>query len=147
MGRLGKVLAVGLSLDHFFNVNHEACIVSAKAPALRNEGTNSHSMCPIGRGVPWSLENQNGYLVHYLERMREVLISLDQSKLSDNVDRQYFVVVRTVTGFGPVLCGWIAAAYSISVVRVNGYVSEPFSIICSVYQGRPISSVLYVLAL
>jgi hypothetical protein len=57
--------------------------------------------------------------------------------------------VLAAAGFGPVFRGWIAAMYCniCSVVKVNGHLSESFSIARSVRQGCPLSSLLYVLAL
>ena len=81
--------------------------------------------------------------------MGGALINLDQSKAFDRVDHQYLAAVLRAAGFGPVFRGWIAAMYSniCSVVKVNGHLSESFSIARSVRQGCPLSPLLYVLAL
>lgn len=49
--------------------------------------------------------------------------------------------------FRPVFKGWIASLYSdiSSMIRTNDHRSELFSIMCSVRQGCPLSTLLYVL--
>lgn len=55
--------------------------------------------------------------------------------------------VLEMAGFDPTFCVWINALYSHikSVIRVNCFFSEPFSIELSVLQGCPLSPLLHAL--
>ena len=77
------------------------------------------------------------------------LISLDQSKAFDRVDHRFLATVLETAGFQPEFRRWISMMYhnSQAVVQVNRRRSEVFAIECSVWQGCPLSPLLYVLAL
>ena len=88
-----------------------------------------------------------------LERIKDstvtALINLDQSKAFDRVDHQFLVSVLETAEFQLEFCGWISMMYhnSQAVVQVNGRRLTVFTIECSIWQGCPLSLLLYVLAL
>ena len=78
-----------------------------------------------------------------------MLISLDQSKAFDRVDRRFLASVLETAGFKPEFRRWISMMYHNpqAVVQVNGKRSGVIAIERSVRQGFPLSPLLYVLAL
>ena len=77
------------------------------------------------------------------------LISSDQSKIFDIVDHRCLAAVLEIAGFEPEFQGLISRLYHgpQAVVKVNGKRSGPFVIERTVWQGCPLFSLLYVLAL
>ena len=77
------------------------------------------------------------------------LISLDQSKAFDTVDHRFLATVLETAGFKPEFRRWISMMYHNhqAVVQVNGRRSGTIAIERSVWQGCPLSPLLYVLAL
>lgn len=72
-----------------------------------------------------------------------------KGKMFDRIDHQYLAAVLAAAGFCPTFSGWITALYNNieSIVRANGFFSEPFCIEQSVRQRCFLSSPLYVLVL
>lgn len=75
------------------------------------------------------------------------ILSPDQEKAFDRVD---FVLLSSALGrmgFGPSFISWTDLFYSWvqSAIEVNGYITPFFGLSCSVWQGCPISPLLYVL--
>ena len=77
------------------------------------------------------------------------LINLDQSKAFDRVDHRFLAGFLETAGFQPEFHKWISILYHSPqvVVQVNGRCSGAFAIERSVWQGCPLSPLLYVLAL
>ena len=77
------------------------------------------------------------------------LISLDQSKAFDRDDHRFLATVLETAGFEPGFRRWISMMYHNpqAVVQMNGRRSRAFAIERSVWQGCPLSPLLYVLAL
>lgn len=75
-----------------------------------------------------------------------ILIDFNQSKVFDRVHDRHIAAVVQATVFGQIFTGCIAASYSgiSTVVWMNGHLSEPFSILCSVGQRCPPSFLLYI---
>lgn len=76
-------------------------------------------------------------------------ISLDQSKAFDRVSHTYLFRVLQSYGFGDNFISWVKLLYNdiSSSVIVNGFISDPFNIQCSVRQGCGLSPLLYVLSI
>ena len=74
------------------------------------------------------------------------LISLDQFKAFDRVDHRFMVTVLETAGFEPEFRRWISMIYHNpqAVVQVNGRRSGAFATERSVWQGCPLSPLLYV---
>ena len=75
------------------------------------------------------------------------LVSLDQQKAFDMVDRDYLMKVLGKFHLHQNFVRWISVLYqnSLSSVIVNGFCSGTFSVERGVRQGCPLSPLLYVL--
>ncbi|PIK40432.1 hypothetical protein BSL78_22715 [Apostichopus japonicus] len=75
------------------------------------------------------------------------LVSLDQQKAFDMVDRGFLMNVLETFQLHPNFRKWISVLYeeSFSSVIVNGFCSEVFNVERGVRQGCPLSPLLYVL--
>ncbi|PIK55038.1 hypothetical protein BSL78_08086 [Apostichopus japonicus] len=75
------------------------------------------------------------------------LVSLDQQKVFDMVDRGFLMKVLETFKLHPNFRKWISVLYqeSFSSVIVNGFCSEVFNVERGVRQGCPLSPLLYVL--
>ena len=102
-----------------------------------------------GRSIQDSLHLIREILEGIEDDTEAALISLDQSKAFDRVDHRFLVTVLETAGFEPEFHRWISMMYHNpqAVVQVNGRRSEAFAIERSVWQGCPLSPLLYFLAL
>ena len=77
------------------------------------------------------------------------LLSLDQEKAFDRVDRSFLFATLAKMGFGDNFLHWVRLLYTDiwSSVLVNGYTSRPFKSSRGVCQGCPLSPLLYVLSI
>ena len=76
-----------------------------------------------------------------------LIISLDQIKAYDRVERYFLFKVLEKFNFGPNFINMIKTCYTNieSCVKVNGYTSIYFNLSRGIKQGCPISTLLYVL--
>ena len=76
-----------------------------------------------------------------------ILVSLDQEKAFDRVNRDFLSNVLQRFGFGPVFQRWISVLYQDAVMRilVNGFLTEKIPLERGVRQGDPLSPLLYIL--
>ena len=85
----------------------------------------------------------------YIERTNEtgILISLDQEKAFDRVDRTFLMNLLQHFGFGPSFCNWISTLYhgANMQILVNGWLSDKVNLLRGVRQGDSLSPMLYVL--
>ena len=81
-----------------------------------------------------------------IERTGEagILLSLDQEKAFDRVDRNFLLNLLEHFGFGPSFRACIATLYN-GAVLVNDFLSNPISLERGVRQGDALSPMLYVL--
>ena len=102
-----------------------------------------------GRSIQENLHLVREILEGIKDDDEAALISWDQSKAFDRVDHQFLATVLETTGFEPEFHKWISILYHNpqAVVQVNGKCSKAFVIERTVRQGRPLSPLLYVLAL
>ena len=87
----------------------------------------------------------------YIERTNGtgILISLDQEKDFDRVDRTFLMNLLQHFGFGPSFCNWISTLYhgANMQILVNGWLSDIINLLRGVRQGDSLSPMLYVLCL
>ena len=85
----------------------------------------------------------------YISRTGEtgILVSLDQEKAFDRVDRSFLLKLLQHFGFGPGFCKWIATLYHGAVMRVlvNDFLSDKIDLCRGVRQGDSLSPMLYIL--
>jgi len=76
-----------------------------------------------------------------------ILVSLDQEKAFDRVDRSFLSNVLQKFGFGPVFQRWISVLYHDATMRilVNGFLTDKVPLERGVRQGDPLSPLLYIL--
>ena len=81
------------------------------------------------------------------ENIPAIFLSIDQMKAFDRVDWSYLFKCLEAFGFGPSLIKWVRIIYTdiSSCVKVNGHISEPFTLSRGVRQGCSLSALLYVL--
>lgn len=88
-------------------------------------------------------------VLDYIEQTGEtaVLISLDQEKAFDCVNRSFLMDLLHHLGFGPVFCKWIQTFYSGAHMRIilNGHLTDKIFLRHGVRQGDPLSPLLYVI--
>ena len=84
-----------------------------------------------------------------IERTNEpgILVSLDQEKAFDRVDRSFLLNLLKLFGFGPWFCSCISTLYNGAYMQVlvNDFLSDPISLQRGVRQGDALSPLLYVL--
>ena len=81
------------------------------------------------------------------ENLPAIMLSIDQMKAFDRVNWPYLMKCLEAFGFGQSFIQWIKTLYSdiSSCVKVNGFISAPFSLSRGVRQGCSLSALLYVL--
>ena len=88
-------------------------------------------------------------LLDYIDLTGEtgVLVSLDQEKAFDWVNRTFLANLLTHLGFGPDFLWWFHTFYSGANMRIllNGWLTKPIALLRGVRQGDPLSLLLYVL--
>lgn len=122
-------------------------IAKRLAPALNSVVDSSQTAFLPER---WIGDNVSAHLeeIHYLEEVKEpgVLVFLDFEKAFDRVDRDYTALCLQRLGFGPCLLRWVKLLHSNTqvLVNVNGFHTRKFPVLSGVFQGSPLSPLLYV---
>ena len=87
--------------------------------------------------------------LNYIDLTNEtgILVSLDQEKAFDRVDRSFLSNVLRRFGFGSVFERWISVLYHDAAMRilVNGFLTDQIPLERGVRQGNPLSPLLYIL--
>ena len=126
-------------------------ILSTRVRQILHSVINIDQTCSVaGRSIL-----DNAHLLRNIQDYAEqkniglALVSLDQQKAFDRVNRGYLRQVLDKFGFGNNFLQWFDTLHNgiNSSVICNGNISEPFSITRGVRQGCPLSPLLYVLAL
>ena len=88
-------------------------------------------------------------VLDYTDRTNEtgILISLDQEKAFDRVNRTFLLNLLSRFGFGPSFCFWINTLYNGANMRiiVNEWLSDTIPLSRGVRQGDSLSPLLYIL--
>ena len=88
-------------------------------------------------------------ILDYIDRTGEtgILVSLDQEKAFDRVNRTFLQNILVYFGFGPSFCHWINTFYKGANMRVivNERLTEPIPLSRGVRQGDSLSPMLYIL--
>ena len=83
------------------------------------------------------------YTLDYIERTNEkaVLVSLDQEKAFDRVNRSFLLDLLVAVGFDRDFCRWIATLYNGAYMRIilNNWLTERISLERRVRQWEPLS--------
>ena len=88
-------------------------------------------------------------ILDYIERTDEtaILVSLDQEKAFDRVDRGFLMDLLERYGFGKNFCRWVSTFYNGAYMRIiiNDRLSDEVPLRRGVRQGDPLSPLLYIL--
>ena len=133
------------------NVDYKIC---SKAMSIRLSKVlefivDPDQTCSVpGRKISANLHTLRDIL-DYLDRTGEagILVSLDQEKAFDRVNRSFLQSLLTRFGFGPSFCNWINTFYKGANMRVivNEWLTEPIPLSRGVRQGDSLSPMLYIL--
>ena len=133
------------------NVDYKICskAVSIRLAKVLGSIVESDQTCSIpGRTIFSNLALLRDTLA-FIERKNEtgILLSLDQEKAFDRVDRSFLLNLLQHFGFGPWFRACIATLYNGAYMRVlvNDFLSEPIQLARGVRQGDALSPMLYVL--
>ena len=133
------------------NVDYKICskAVSIRLANVLGSIVDSDQTCSIpGRTIFSNLALLRDTLA-FIERKNEtgILLSLDQEKAFDRVDRSFLSNLLQHFGFGPWFRACIAALYkgAYMQVLVNEFLSDPIYLERGVRQGDALSPMLYVL--
>jgi len=101
-----------------------------------------------GRMISSNLHTLRGIL-DCIDRTGEtgILVSLDQEKAFDCVNRSFLQNLLTRFGFGPSFCNWVNTFCKDANMRVivNEWLTEPILLSRGVRQGESLSPMLYIL--
>ena len=104
--------------------------------------------CVPGRNISDNLHAVNE-LIQYInkEEKHGALIFLDQEKAFDRVDHQFIFKTLGAFGLGKNFIKWVKVLYKDiqSMVKVNGFLTDPINITRGIRQGCPLSPLLYIL--
>ena len=88
-------------------------------------------------------------ILDYIDRTNEtgILLSLDQEKVFDRVNRVFLINLLEHFGFGPSFTWWISTLYNGANMQiiVNGWLTEAVPLSRCVCQGDSLSPLLYIL--
>lgn len=88
-------------------------------------------------------------ILDYIEHTDEtaILVSLDQEKAFDRVNRSFLTDLLRHLGFGPIFCKWIETFYHGAYMQIilNGHLTDKIFLRRGVRQGDPLSPLLYVI--
>ena len=88
-------------------------------------------------------------ILDYIDRTNEtgILLSLDQEKAFDRVNRGFLIKLLERFGFGPSFIQWISTLYNGANMQiiVNGWLTDPVPLDRGVRQGDSLSPLLYIL--
>ena len=100
----------------------------------------------------WVGDNVLGHLeeISYLQETQQpgVVVFLDFEKAFDRLDRAWIKRCMAAVGFGPGAQRWVHILHSGTTARVafNGWHTDAFPVSSGVFQGSPLSPLIFVLA-
>ena len=133
------------------NVDYKICskAISLRLAKVLDSIVDPDQTCSVpGRSIFFNLSLLRDTLA-FIERTREsgILLSLDQEKAFDRVDRSFLLNLIDHFGFGPWYRACIATLYKGAYMQilVNDFLSNPVPLLRGVRQGDALSPMLYIL--
>ena len=133
------------------NVDYKICskALSTRLSLVLDKIVSPNQTCSVpGRSISSNLVMIRDML-DYIDRTNEpgILISLDQEKAFDRVDRSFLMNLLQHFGFGPSFCRWIATLYrgANMQIMINGWLSRKIDLQRGVRQGDSLSPMQYIL--
>ena len=134
------------------NVDNKICskVLSLQLSKVLEFIVDPDQTCSVpGRRITSNLHVLRDVL-DYIDRTNEtgILISLDQEKAFDRVNRTFLLNLLSRFGFGPSFCFWINTLYNGANMRiiVNEWLSDAIPLSRGVRQGNSLSPLLYILS-
>ena len=133
------------------NVDYKICskAISVRLSKVLDFIVDPDQTCSVpGRKISSNLHILRDIL-DYIDRTGEtgILVSLDQEKAFDRVNRTFLQKLLVHLGFGPSFCHWINTFYKGANMRVivNEWLTDPIPLSRGVRQGDSLSPMLYIL--
>ena len=133
------------------NVDYKICskVLSLRLSKVLEFIVYPDQTCSVpGRRITSNLHVLRDVL-DYIDRTNEtgILVSLDQEKAFDRVNRTFLSNLLSRFGFGPSFCFWINTLYNGANMRiiVNEWLSDAIPLSRRVRQGDSLSPLLYIL--
>ena len=132
------------------NVDYKICskVISLRLSKVLHTIIDPDQTCSIpGRSITSNVVQLRDTL-DFIEQTDEtgILVSLDQEKAFDHVNRVFLMDLLRRFGFGPGFCKWIDTFYAGAYMQIilNGWLTSPISLGRGVRQGDSLSPLLYV---
>ena len=133
------------------NVDYKICskAISVRLSKVLQFIVDPDQTCSVpGRKISSNLHLLRDIL-DYIDRTNEtgILVSLDQEKAFDRVNRTFLQNLLVRFGFGSSFCRWVNTLYKGANMRVivNEWLTEPIALSRGVRQGDSLSPMLYIL--
>lgn len=133
------------------NLDYKICLkaFSLRLSKVLDSIIDPDQMCSVpGRSIVSNFQLIRDTL-DFIDRTGEtgILVSLDQKKAFDRVNRSFLLRLLKHSGFGPFFLNCIHTLYGGANVRVivNGFLSNKIPIMRGVRQGDSLSPMLYIL--
>ena len=134
------------------NVDNKICskVLSLQLSKVLEFIVDPDQTCSVpGRRITSNLHVLRDVL-DYIDRTNEtgILVSLDQEKAFDRVNRTFLLNLLSRFSFGPSFCFWINTLYNGANMRiiVNEWLSDAIPLSRGVRQGNSLSPLLYILS-
>ena len=108
----------------------------------------SDQTCVPGRNIALNTHTLNDVIKYANSKnVQAAILFIDQEKAFDRVDHSFLIKTLEHLNFGNSFVRWIKIVMKIftSQVKINGFITEPFSINRGIKQGDPLSAFLYVI--
>lgn len=138
-------------LISFLKVDYKICskAITLRLSRVLHAIVDPDQTCSVPRRSISSNIIQLQDTLDYTEQSNEpgILVSLDQEKAFDHVNRDFLMLLLEHFGFGPDFQTWIATFYAVAYMQIllNGWLTNPIPLNRGVRQGDSLSPLLYIL--
>ena len=108
---------------------------------------NSDQTYVPGRNIALNTHTLNDEIKYANSKnIQAAILFIDQEKAFDRVDHSFLIKTLEHLNFGNSFVTWIKILMKnvTSQVKINGFLTEPFSMTRGIKQGDPLSALLYV---
>ena len=133
------------------NVDYKICLkaITLRLSKVLDSIIDPDQTCSVpGRSITSNV-NMLRVVLDFIGQTDEtgILVSLDQEKAFEHVNRSFLMDLLKHFGFGPEFGCWIDTFYAAANMRIilNSWLTKPIPLQCGVRQGDSLSPLLYVL--